>query len=177
MVPAVSKELWSKAQVMKDQGWHLLGYKYGDAMVLPSVALIREHMPATTTQVEDQRKFIKTWALEHIALVKNPKSYKKATDGTWSFDVIMDMLFSFWVLAPIPDDHLRKEDLAAAGIYYTCTCPQYSHYHVCKHVLALGLAFGKTTAPLNASNVTVGVRSAPPGVTLAKRTHCMIIDA
>lgn len=177
LAPEVDRETWKRAQTLVKQGWDKLGYKYGDAIVLPSVALIRDHMPKEVTQIADQRQFIKTWSLEFIALLKNPTGYSKAVNGDWDFAVLMDMVFSFWVLKPIADDHLRKADLEAAGVFYTCTCPQYRHRHYCKHAVALALSFGKTTVPLNASAVVVGPRSAPPGVTLKKRSHCMLIDA
>ena len=92
-------------------------------------------------------------------------------------DLMMDMLMSFWTLTPIPSYHSKKEVLKAIGISYTCSCPQFRHYHVCKHVLAMGIYEGTFEMPTRFSTQPVGQRKAPAGATLSKRTHCMIIDA
>ena len=38
---------------------------------------------------------------------KNPTGYYKLTDGSWDFDVFMDMVFSFWILHRIPEEHKK----------------------------------------------------------------------
>ena len=93
------------------------------------------------------------------------------------FDVLMDMLFSFWVLKPIPDDHPKKELLRENGITFSCTCPHYNHYHCCKHCVALGLFFKTIQVPARFSTVPVGKRKAPAGASLTKRGKCLQIDA
>jgi hypothetical protein len=68
-------------------------------------------------------------------MMKNPTSYKKLTDGSWNFELICDMLYSFWELEEIEATHPRKKELTEAGICFYCTCPQFHHYHECKHSL------------------------------------------
>ena len=109
--------------------------------------------------------------------MKNMDGYKKLTDGSWDFDVFMDMIFSFWVLKPIPKSFPKHEELLECGICYTCTCPAFNHYFVCKHSLALGLINKKTKVPTRFSTQTLGKRKAPAGATLRKRTHALEIDA
>ena len=43
-------------------------------------------------------------------MFKNPISYYKLTDGSWDFDTLMDMLFSFFVLTEIPDTHPKVSE-------------------------------------------------------------------
>ena len=75
------------------------------------------------------------WVTEYRAMMKNPTSYKKLTDGSWNFELICDMLYSFWELEEIEATHPRKKELTEAGICFYCTCPQFHHYHECKHSL------------------------------------------
>ena len=48
---------------------------------------------------------LQVWVKEYIGLMKNPSSYHKLTDGSWDFDVFVDMCFSFWTLEPITSAH------------------------------------------------------------------------
>lgn len=92
--------------------------------------MIKDHIPASVTTIAGQRNHIATWAREFKGIVKNPMGYTKLVDGSWDFDVLMDMLFSFWVLKPIPEDHPKKELLRENGITFSCTCPHYNHYQL-----------------------------------------------
>ena len=42
-------------------------------------------------------------------------NYTKFTDGTWDFNIAADMLFSFWLLEPLPEHHLKKAELNGWG--------------------------------------------------------------
>ena len=61
-------------------------------------------------------------------------------------------------------------------IVYTCSCPQFRHYHVCKHVIAFGLHQKTITVPLRFSSVAIGKRKAKAGASLSKRSRCLQID-
>eukprot|EP00966_Prymnesium_polylepis_P163153 3770867-Prymnesium_polylepis.1 len=41
-------------------------------------------------------------------VLRNPGGYYKLYDGTWNFDVLNDMIFSFFVLTPI-EEHKQKK--------------------------------------------------------------------
>ena len=86
------------------------------------------------------------------------------------------MLYSFWVLSPIPDSHPKAKILSDHGIKFTCSCPRFQHYHVCKHCLAWGIQFGGVKVPLRFSTVTAGKRKAAAGASLCKRSRCLVID-
>ena len=103
--------------------------------------------------------------------------YQKLNDGTWDFDTAADMMFSFWVLSPVPKWHPKREELAEVGIKYMCNCPQFNHYHVCKHVIALGLHRGEIAVPVRFSTTTIGTRKAPAGASLKKRAKALVVDA
>ena len=45
--------------------------------------------------------------MEYRALCKNPGSYAKLTDGTWDFDITVDMAFSFWLVTPLDVAHAK----------------------------------------------------------------------
>ena len=94
-------------------------------------------------------------------------------DGSWDLDVMNDYLFSFWVLKRIEDSHKRKSDLQETGIVYSCTCPTFMHYHVCKHVLCAGLHNSLVTVPARFNAEHVGKRKAPAGAKISKRAHCL----
>ena len=91
-VPEPGANDWKKAQRLVIKGWQNLGFKWGSNFVFPSEKLIEDHIPASETTIEAKRAVIKTWALEFVAMNKNPKGYKKLTDGSWDFDIFMDML-------------------------------------------------------------------------------------
>ena len=88
----------------------------------------------------------------------------------------MDFAFSFWTLTKITQSHPNWRALASAGIIYTCTCPQFMHYHVCKHVIGFAMYQDNLAVPTEFSKMTVGKRSAPAGAKLMKRGHCLAID-
>ena len=75
-------------------------------------------------------------------------------------------------------DHPRCTDLAKVGIIYSCNCPQYNHYHVCKHALGLACAQQDSgvVVPTEFSVQTVGKRSASPGAKSSKRANCLALD-
>ena len=153
-----------------------LGFKYGGKFVFPSEKLLEDHLPATATTVEQKREFIRKWVNEFTAMMKNPTSYYKLTDGSWDFDILMDMMFSFWVLRDIPDDHPQADSLKAAGITCLCSCPRFQHYHTCKHAIAWGLYTKAITVPLKFDATNVGKRKAPAGASLTKRSRCLEVD-
>ena len=87
---------------------------------------------------KEKKTFIKNWAAEYVALVKNPSGYYKLFDGSWDFKYMNDCIFSFFTLKRIDENHPRFAELLDIGITYTCTCPQFLHYYVCKHSLCCG---------------------------------------
>ena len=89
---------------------------------------------------------------------------------------MVDMMMAFWTLTPISEDHPRCAALKAHGIMYPCSCPQFRHYHVCKHVIAFGLHQKTITVPLRFSSVAIGKRKAKAGASLSKRSRCLQID-
>jgi len=177
VAPCPKKETWVKAQKFVSEGIAKLGYKLGDALIIPSEKLIQS-LPGST-QVE-KRKNISVWIQEFGSMMKNPATYYKvvgnATTQPWDFDTLMDYVYSFWVVKPLATDHLRAADLAAAGIVYVCSCPQFAHYFNCKHAIGYALYKKKVSTPVRFSAVTVGKRKAPVGPKLNKRAHCLCID-
>jgi len=114
---------------------------------------------------------------------KNPTGYYKLTDGSWDFDVFMDMVYSFWILYQIPEDHkkvkvgfpspflfhpclhlLQVSTLRDIGIAFTCSCPRFQHYHTCKHAVAIGVNKGMACVPLRYDTKTAGKRKATAGM-------------
>ena len=77
---------------------------------------------------------------------------------------------------PLPDDYPNGRQLKEVGIHYTCTCPRFNHYHVCKHVLAVALHFKQTTVPTRFSCQYVGKRKAPAGASCSRRSRALEID-
>ena len=94
MVPVVPKRDWKDAQRMIRQGWGRLGFKAGDFFIFPSEKLIAS-FPDEVKTVEQKRAHIKVWIKEYCNLMKNPTTYHKLFDGSWNFDIFMDMIFSF----------------------------------------------------------------------------------
>ena len=160
MAPIPTREDWKKAQALEAKGWANLGFKLNDSFVVPSEKLLDDLVPKQVATVAEKRTYIKTWANEFVAMMRNPKTYKKLTDGSYDFDILCDMAFSFWVITPIPASHKKKEVLAGVGIKFTCTCPRFGHYHVCKHVLAWGKMFADVKVPMRFSTETAGKRKA-----------------
>ena len=175
--PPVNAATWKKAQSLVKRGWQNLGFAMGGSFIFPSEKLLDDHIPADCKTVDEVRTHIKQWAAEYRNLLKNPTGYYKLTDGSWDFDILVDMLFSFWVLTPIPTSHKKYFALREVGIVYTCTCPQFNHYHVCKHCVALAIYKKECGVPEKFSTVTVGKRKAIAGVALSKRGKCLQIDA
>ena len=145
-----------------------------EAIVIPSEKLVAE-LPGTT--VPERRHNISQWVKEFICMMKNPATYYKvAGAGSWDFDDFIDYSFSFWVLKKIPASHPMAAQLAAACIIYSCTCPQFMHYHFCKHAIGYGLYTTEQTAPAQFSRQVIGKRKAPAGANLTKRGHCLALE-
>lgn len=53
---------------------------------------------------------------EKHQLVKKGNKFTKLHDGSWNLDILLDMMFSFWVLTPISDTNPRNRMLIEAGI-------------------------------------------------------------
>ena len=53
-VPQPTKEDWKKGQALFEKGYHNMGYKYKESIVLPSEKLLDE-MPADKKTVADRR--------------------------------------------------------------------------------------------------------------------------
>ena len=172
--PPVLAKTWKKAQELLGKGWANLAFRMNASFVVPSEKLIGE-LPASCDTIEKQRAHIKIWVKEYIALRKNPDSYYKLTDGSWDLDILNDYMFSFWSLSEIID-HPKIEALRENGICFTCTCPQFNHYHSCKHSVALALHLNKIKVPVRFSTQVVGKRKAPAGASLSRRGHCLVID-
>ena len=137
LVPPIPQKHWVAAQRLMRKGLQNLAFKLGSSFVIPSEHLL-SLIPEDSTQVADQRAFLKKWAMEYIAMRRNPKSYYKLTNGEWDFNILNDMMFSFWVVTEITE-HKQKEGLKEKGIVYQCNCPQFNHYFECKHALLVGL--------------------------------------
>ena len=63
------------------------------------------------------------------------------------YDILCDMIYSFHLIKPLPSNYPNIGQLKEVGIHYTCSCPRFNHYHVCKHVLAIALHFKQITVP------------------------------
>ena len=115
---------------------------------------------------------------EFVSMMRNPGGYHKIHGlNSWDFDTMMDYVYSFWIVKKICSQHPAAFALAYEGVTYTCTCPQFLHYHVCKHVVGAGLFYDPNfKVPTVFSKVTVGKRAAPAGAKLLTRGHCLEID-
>ena len=91
-------------------------------------------------------------------------------------NTLMDYMHSFYILESIPLTHPHMNTLAKSGIIYKCNCPQFMHYHVCKHAIGFALEQAKTTVPATFSNAIVGKRAASPGAKLTKRAKCLAVQ-
>ena len=58
---------------------------------------------------------------------------------------------------------------------YKCNCPQFMHYHQCKHVIGYALSESDVRVPTSHSTLTVGKRKAPEGAKPSKRGNCLLI--
>lgn len=203
-VPVVQGAVWKKAQKMHEKGHCKLAFKIPstDVVALPSVSLLRDHMPDNLTTAQEQVlphapvlrpafsshplsascsqvDYLRTWAKEFIQLYKKPRTYKKldmALHDAWDFDTLMDMVFSFWVMTPITSTDFKHDVLKGAGVCYKCTCPDYLHYHRCKHALSLALYRKEVSVPQRFSTRVAGKRKAIAGASLRKRSKCLEID-
>lgn len=174
LAPPVKKEEWVKAQNLIKMGYFKLGFKMGDDLVVPSEKCVRE-LPGNSTA--EMRTNISVWVKEFISMMKNPGGYGKVHGAnSWDFNNMMDYAFSFWILKKIKPNHPTAYALAYEGIGYTCTCPRFLHYHVCKHSLGAAMFFDKKAPPVHYSKVIVGKRGAPAGAKLQTRGHCLAID-
>ena len=174
IAPVVKKDQWVKAQKLVEKSLFKLSYKMNDDLIVPSEALLSK-LPGTT--VKERRKNISDWVVEYVALMKNPSGYYKAVGPrSWDFDTIMDYLHSFYVVKRITSAHPRSLDLAKVGIINTCNCPQFMHYHVCKHALGAAISANMVTVPNAFSAQIVGKRSASPGRKSSKRSKCLELD-
>ena len=182
--PLATADMYKKAQSMNAKGWPMLGFttkaeQFKQSVIFPSTELIKKYkpdIPDRPVTVAEQINHIRVWAKEFIGMLKNPKAYVKLHDGSWDFDVLCDMLNSFWVLTPITDGHPKYKALKEAGICYKCTCPSFLHYHVCKHVIAYALHKKEINLPLHFNMGVVGKRKAPAGARSTKRSGALTID-
>ena len=110
--------------------------------------------------------------------MKNPSTYYKVHGpNSWDFDTLVDYAYSFWILEQIkPEEHPHYAPLAKVGIVNKCNCPQFLHYHWCKHAIGYALYDEEVAVPTRFSTLTVGKRKAPEGAKPSKRTHCLAID-
>jgi len=61
--------------------------------------------PTLTLTLNPHPTHNQIWAKEYIALMKNPTGYPKMHDGSWDFDLAVDMLYSFWSVTPLSAEH------------------------------------------------------------------------
>ena len=62
-----------------------------------------------------------------------------------NFGQYVDWICAFFVLTPIPR-HLHTR-LHPQGIRYMCSCPEFMHRYVCKHVLCFDMAQHDVVVP------------------------------
>ena len=67
---------------------------------------------------------------------------------------------------------ILAKEAREAGIVYSCTCPTFMHYHVCKHVLAYGMHCKNVKVPTKFSTKPMGKRKAPAGKRNAPAVEC-----
>ena len=178
IAPAIKAQTWQKAQKLVEQGYYNLAFFLNKAegiIGIPSTELIKKIPPELTT-VNEQLGHLTTWCKEFKKMYNQKERFDYGDTKRWDFDQLMDMLYSFWIITPINDTHPRREVLAEIGIKYTCTCPAFLHYHVCKHCLAYSLHKKEITVPKRFSLQTAGKRKAPAGASLSKRSKALIVD-
>lgn len=169
--PVVKKEQWVLAQKLLEKSHFKLAYKMGNKIIVPSESLIPK-LPGKT--IAERRQNMHVWVKEFVSMMKNPEAYYKVHGANaWDFDTLMDYMYSFYVLEPIPLTHRHMSTLAKSGIIFKCNCPQYMHYHVCKHAIGYALEIDSVTVPGVFTTATVGKRSAPSGAKLSKRAKCL----
>jgi hypothetical protein len=174
LAPPTKKKDWAKAQKLVDSKLFELAYKMNDKLVIPSEKLMRT-LPGKT--VAEMRQNIRVWISEYIHMMKNPGGYAKVHGpSSWEFDTLVDYAFSFWTIERIPTSHTSWAALAKEGIMYSCTCPEFTHYHKCKHVIGHAIFKSEKTVPALFSNLQIGDRKTQAGARLSHRGHCLMID-
>jgi hypothetical protein len=174
LAPPTKKKDWAKAQKLVDSKLFELAYKMNDKLVIPSEKLMRT-LPGKT--VAEMRQNIRVWISEYIHMMKNPGGYAKVHGpSSWEFDTLVDYAFSFWTIERIPTSHTSWAALAKEGIMYSCTCPEFTHYHKCKHVIGHAIFKSEKTVPALFSNLQIGDRKTQAGARLSHRGHCLRID-
>jgi hypothetical protein len=95
-------------------------------ILIPSTTLVRDHIPESCDTVAKKQEYIKVWSKEFLDLYKKQGKYDKLTksvaNGGWDFDLLNDMIYSFWILTAIKEDHPKHKMLKEAGIAYA-RCP------------------------------------------------------
>jgi hypothetical protein len=125
-VPPAEAQTWKDAQKLVSKGYFNLCFKMTimgkESFVFPSCTLLEPqskggHMPDDANTTAQKIAALKnTWAKEYIQLVKKGNKFTKLHDGSWNLDILLDMMFSFWVLTPISDTNPRNRMLIEAGI-------------------------------------------------------------
>ena len=92
-----------------------------DSFDFPSCRLLEPkskggHMPDDADTTAKKIAALNTWGKEYMQLIKKKNKYEKLHDGSWDLDVLLDMMFSFWVLHPIEATDPRSRMLLEAGI-------------------------------------------------------------
>ena len=176
----MDSKTWAAAQKLVTSGYFNLGFKMVIAgtnhFVFPSTVVLKDQMPADCKTTDEKLGHLKTWAKKFIALVKKPRTYNKLANGDWDFEVLSNMVFSFWIVKEITGAHPRAQLFAEAGIVFECSCPQYVKKAVCKHCVGYGLFTKRVKVPLRFSATVAGKRKAPAGATLSKRSKALEID-
>lgn len=120
LCPADDQATWKKSQKLVEQGYCLLSCSFGkkeeykDFVVLPSTNLLKHHIPEDLKTVNQQVAHMKVWLKEFCEMKKKGADYVKWHNGSWNFDIAMDMYFSFWILEPIRRFHPRCAPIESA---------------------------------------------------------------
>ena len=124
-VPQAEAQTWKDAQKLVKNGYFNLKFKMTiggkDSFVFPSCRLLEPkskggHMPDDADTTAKKIAALNTWGKEYMQLIKKKNKYEKLHDGSWDLDVLLDMMFSFWVLHPIEATDPRSRMLLEAGI-------------------------------------------------------------
>ena len=179
-VPDIGPDIWKRAQRLVEKDRSALCYKLqigtDEYLIVPSENLIKEHVPDSCKTADEKRAHIKVWAKEFSQMLKKGSKYSKFHNGEWDFDIGADMMFSFWLLHEVPTKHPHRQALFENGIAYRCSCNNFTHYHVCKHSVALGMIKKGIKVPTRFSAKPMGKRKAPAGASLRKRSRALEID-
>ena len=157
-----------------DKSHFKFAYKLNENVFVPSEKLLST-LPGRT--FAEKRINQSVWVKEFAAMMKYPKTYYKVHGpNSWDFDTLMDYVHSYYIIEKIPSTFCRALDLAAVGVGYNCSCPQYMHYHYCKHSIGYAVSQGGATVPNSFATAIVGKRKAPEGAKRNKRAHCLMIE-